>query len=81
MFNRINWLIHNVIVAKEIVSSETENITITNHKVAAILSCDIVANDGWSIPTTFPQQTVKQLEVTQNVVSSELTKLKDLVPS
>ena len=81
MFNRINWLIHNVIVAKEIVSSETENITITNHKVAAILSCDIVVNDGWSIPTTFPQQTVKQLEVTQNVVSSELTKLKDLVPS
>lgn len=81
MFNRINWLIHNVIVAKEIVSSETENITITNHKVAAILSCDIVVNDGWSMPTTFPQQTVKQLEVTQNVVSSELTKLKDLVPS
>ena len=81
MFNRINWLIHSVIVAKEIVSSETENITITNHKVAAILSCDIVVNDGWSIPTTFPQQTVKQLEVTQNVVSSELTKLKDLVPS
>lgn len=81
MFNRINWLIHNVIVAKEIVSSETENITITNHKVAAILSCDIVVIDGWSIPTTFPQQTVKQLEVTQNVVSSELTKVKDLVPS
>ena len=80
MFNRINWLIHNVIVAKEIVSSETENITITNHKVA-ILSGDIAVNDGWSIPTTFPQQTVKQLEVTQNVVSSELTKLKDLVPS
>ena len=80
MFNRINWLIHNVIVAKEIASSETENITITNHKVA-ILSDDIVVNDGWSIPTTFPQQTVKQLEVTQNVVSSELTKLKDLVPS
>ena len=74
-------MIHNVIVAKEIVSSETENITITNHKVAAILSCDIIVNDGWSIPTTFPQQTVKQLEVTQNVVSSELTKLKDLVPS
>ena len=30
----------------------------------------IVADDGWSIPSTFFQQTVKQLEVTQDVVLS-----------
>lgn len=69
-------MIHNVIVAKEIVSSETENITITNHKVA-ILSGDIAVNDGWSIPTTFPQKTIEQLEFTQEVVSSTICKLHD----
>ena len=45
-------------------------------------SDDVVADDEWSIPSTFLQQTVKQLEVIQEVfiVFSEVklpTKLND----
>ena len=42
--------------------------------VVAILSDDIsMGDDGWSIPATFLEQTVKQLEVIREVVSSEIT--------
>ena len=60
---------------------------ITSHKVAlqfvsshkeALLSNDIVVDDGWSIPSIFSQQTVKQLEVTQEVFLSEVSKLHNL---
>ena len=37
----------------------------------------IVADDGWSIPSTFFQQTVKQLEVTQGVVLSQIYRVND----
>ena len=60
---------------------------ITSHKVAlqfvsshkeALLSNDIVVDDGWSIPSIFSQQTVKQLEVTQEVFLSEVSKPNNL---
>ena len=60
---------------------------ITSHKVAlqfiscqkeTLLSDDIVVDDGWSIPSIFSQQTVKQLEVTQEVFLSEVSKLNNL---
>ena len=35
----------------------------------AILSDDTVVHDEWSIPSTFFQQTVKQLEIIREVVS------------
>ena len=35
----------------------------------AILSDDAVVHDEWSIPSTFVQQTVKQLEIIREVVS------------
>ena len=41
--------------------------------VVAILSDDISINNGWSIPATFLEQTVKQLEVIREVVLSEVT--------
>ena len=80
----IDWYVmwkKNNTVAEELVSSESESITllllfITSHKVA-LLSYDIVADDGWNIPSTFPQQTVKQLEVIQEMFLSEESKLDD----
>ena len=35
----------------------------------AILSDDAVVHDEWSMPSTFVQQTVKQLEIIREVVS------------
>ena len=49
-------------VAEELFSSEYENITVTSHDVV---------NNGWSILSWFPQQTVKKLEVIQEVILSE----------
>ena len=39
---------------------------------------DIVVNDKCSIPSTFLQETVKQLEVTWKVTLTEISKLNDL---
>ena len=44
LFNRRNWLIHNVTVAAELVLSKPENITINSHDVA-IISNDITVDD------------------------------------
>ena len=53
-------------------------IPVTTHKVA-LLSDDIDVDDAWSIPSTFPQQSVKQIEVIQDWVLSEVSiyKLKN----
>ena len=42
--------------------------------MVAILLNDIVIDDGKSIPSVFLQQTVKHLEVIQEIVLSEETK-------
>ena len=56
-------------------SSESGNIvTITSHKVV-LISDDVAVDDGRSIPSSFPQQTVKQVEIIQEVVLSEVSKL------
>ena len=34
---------------------------------------DIIVDDEWSIPSTFLQQTVKQIEVIRKVVLSEVS--------
>ena len=49
----------------------------TSHKVA-IISDNVVVNDGWNISPTFLQQTVKQLEVIREVVLLEVSKQNDL---
>ena len=65
-----------------------KNLSRQNHKIlletshkAAILSDDIAVYDGWSIPSTFPQRTVKQLEIIQELLLSEVSKLNDVVRS
>ena len=48
--------------------------------VSRKLSDDIIAaDDGWSIPSIFSQQTVEELEVTQERVLSNVSKLNDLL--
>ena len=37
----------------------------------------IVVNGRWSVPSSFSQQTIKQFEIIQVVVLSEVTKLSD----
>ena len=64
-------------MAEELASSESENITITSHKVA-LLSDDTVVHNARSIPSTFHKQTVKQIEVIQEEFLSEVSKLNDL---
>ena len=45
----------------------------------AILSNDVIIDDRWIIPSTFLQQTSKQLEITREVVLSEVSELNDLM--
>ena len=44
----------------------------------SVLSDDVIVNDRWIIPSTFLQQTVKQLEVIWEVVLSEVFQLNKL---
>ena len=44
----------------------------------SVLSDDVIVNDRWIIPSTFLQQTVKQLEVIWEVVLSEVFELNKL---
>ena len=44
-----------------------------------LLFDDIVIDDEWSMPSTFTQQTIKQLGVIQEVVLSNVSNLNDLV--
>ena len=45
--------------------------------MVVILSDEIIVDDQWSIPSTFLQQTVKQLEIVWEVVLPE-SKLNDV---
>ena len=50
----------------------------TSHK-AAVISDDVVVDDGWSVTSVFLQQTVKQVEVIREAVLSEVSTAEWLV--
>ena len=56
----------------KILATVLPNYLTINHSVAID---DVVVNNGWSIPSAFLQQTVKQVEVIQEVVLSEVVYL------
>ena len=54
-------------------SQKSEN-TILYPKLLAI-----IVDDGWSIPSTFLQQTMRQIEVTREVALSEVFKVNNFL--
>ena len=66
---------------KNLFSQKSEN-TILYPKLPAIssyLSDYIIVDDGWSIPSTFLQQTMRQIEVTREVALSEVFKVNNFL--